>query len=289
MAEPREVVERSFKINKKLGPRLVEAAKQDAILRIGWTSAGDPVPKDGELGLCPNLPSGSKMRALGVLGSWVAAFGSGGNFTIQGDSGAFLGAGNRGNTIVCEQMAGNFSGYAMRNGRITILDGVGNDAGAQMTGGLIVIRGSTGSRIGGGMSDGLIVVHGDVGGEPGSGMTGGRIVINGRCPTPPSGVSLRPLTAKEVKEINALLGEADLEIPKDAVCLTPSPTLNVEGRGDVVSSGDLTGIGLASTKRPECKWAKSRSSSLAQKREKYTNRITTPSTTHCTKWRGFVY
>ena len=77
MAEPREVVERSFNINKKLGPRLIEAAKQDAILRIGWTSAGDPVPKNGELGLCPNLPLGSKMRALGVLGSWIAAFGSG--------------------------------------------------------------------------------------------------------------------------------------------------------------------------------------------------------------------
>ncbi|MFQ3317561.1 MAG: hypothetical protein ACI8T6_000995, partial [Candidatus Poseidoniaceae archaeon] len=97
MAEPREVVERSFNINKKLGPRLIEAAKQDAILRIGWTSAGDPVPKNGELGLCPNLPTGSKMRALGVLGSWIAAFGSGGNFTIQGDTGAFLGAANRGN------------------------------------------------------------------------------------------------------------------------------------------------------------------------------------------------
>ena len=77
MAEPREVVERSFNINKKLGPRLIEAAKQDAILRIGWTSAGDPVPKNGELGLCPNLPAGSRMRALGLLGSWVAAFGGG--------------------------------------------------------------------------------------------------------------------------------------------------------------------------------------------------------------------
>ena len=37
MAEPREVVERSFKINEKLGPRLIQAAEQDAILRIGWT------------------------------------------------------------------------------------------------------------------------------------------------------------------------------------------------------------------------------------------------------------
>ena len=109
---------------------------------------------------------------------------------------------------------------------------------------MIVIRGSTGARIGGGMSDGLIVVHGDVGSEPGSGMTGGRIVINGRCPAPPVGVSLRPLSAKEVKEINTLLGDPDLEIPKDSVCLTQSPSLIVEGRGDIVSSSDLTGIGL---------------------------------------------
>ena len=244
MAESIEVVERSININDKLGPKLLAAAEQNAILRIGWNPAGDKVPKNGELGLCPALPKGSRMRGLGVFGSWIASYGQGGAFTIQGDAGSFLGAANDGNTILCERMAGNHAGYAMRNGRITILDGVGNDAGAKMTGGLIVIRGSTGSRIGGGMSDGLIVVHGDVGSEPGSGMTGGRIVINGRCPTPPSGVSLRPLTAKEVKDINSLLGEADLEIPKDAVCLIPSTILNVEGRGDVVSSGDLTGIGL---------------------------------------------
>ena len=51
------------------------AAEQNAILRIGWTNAGDPVPKNGELGLCPGLPEGARLRALGVLGSWVAAFG----------------------------------------------------------------------------------------------------------------------------------------------------------------------------------------------------------------------
>jgi hypothetical protein len=244
MADSFEVVEKSININNKLGPKLLAAAEQNAILRIGWNPAGDKVPKDGELGLCPALPKGSRMRGLGVFGSWIAPYGQGGSFTIQGDTGAFLGAANNGNTILCERMAGNHAGYAMRTGRITILDGVGNDAGAKMTGGLIVIRGSTGARIGGGMSEGLIVVHGDVGSEPGSGMTGGRIVINGRCPTPPTGVSLRPLSAKEVKEINILLGEADFEIPKDAVCLTPSPALNVEGRGDVASGGDLTGIGL---------------------------------------------
>ena len=245
MAEPREVVERSFKINKKLGPRLIEAAKQDAILRIGWTSAGDPVPKDGELGLCPNLPIGSKMRALGVLGSWVAAFGSGGNFTIQGDAGAFLGAGNRGNSIVCEQMAGNFAGYGMRSGKISVMDGVGDDAGALMQGGLLMIRGSAGARIGGGMKDGLIVIHGDVGSDPGAGMTGGKIVINGRYPSRlPSGVNQRLLSAAEVKSINVELDNAGMEIPKDAACLVPAEVLHVEAPEPPMSTSDLSSIGL---------------------------------------------
>ena len=245
MAEPREVVERSFKINEKLGPRLIQAAEQDAILRIGWTSAGDPVPKNGELGLCPNLPKGSKMRALGVLGSWVAAFGSGGNFTIQGDTGSFLGAANRGNTIVCEKIAGNYAGYAMRSGKISIMDGVGDDAGAFMEGGVLLIRGSAGERIGGGMKDGLIVVHGDVGKSPGSGMTGGKIVINGRYPSRlPSGVTQRLLTAAEVKSINEELDNERMEIPKDAACLVPTEMLSVENPEPPVSSSDLTSIGL---------------------------------------------
>jgi glutamate synthase domain-containing protein 3 len=63
------------------------------------------------------------------------------------------------------------------------------------------------------MSEGLIVIHGDVGNDPGAGMTGGRIIINGRCPTPPSGVSLRPLTAAEVKAINKQLNDEELHIP----------------------------------------------------------------------------
>ena len=71
MADVSEVVQRSMNINEKLGPRLVAAAEQNAILRIGWTNAGDPVPKNGELGLCPALPDGARLRALGVLGSWT--------------------------------------------------------------------------------------------------------------------------------------------------------------------------------------------------------------------------
>ena len=250
MADVSEVVKRSMNINEKLGPRLQAAAEQNAILRIGWTNAGDPVPKNGELGLCPALPDGARLRALGVLGSWVAAFGSGGSFTIQGDAGSFLGAANQGTNIVCERMAGHYTGYGMMAGTITVLDGTGDDTGASMSGGTVIVRGASGARIGGGMQGGLIVVHGDVGPDPGAGMSGGRIVINGRCPAPPPGVILRPLKPTEVKEINGLLDDESLHVPSDAVCLTAEEGLLVEHAGFAVSSGDLSPIGLLNEDSP---------------------------------------
>ena len=250
MAGVSEVVLRSMNINEKLGPRLIAAAEQNAILRIGWTNAGDPVPKNGELGLCPALPEGARLRALGVLGSWVAAFGSGGSFTLQGDAGSFLGAANQGTTIVCERMAGHFTGYLMESGSITVLDGSGDDTGAEMRGGHVIVRGATGARVGGGMHDGLILVHGDVGPDPGAGMTGGRIVVNGRCPAPPPGVLLRPLTKKEVTEINGLIEDESMHVPSDAVCLVPQEGLHIESTGFSVSSDDLSNIGLTSEDPP---------------------------------------
>ena len=246
MADVNAVVQRSMNINEKLGPRLIAAAEQNAILRIGWTNAGDPVPKDGELGLCPALPEGARLRALGVLGSWVAAFGKGGTFTLQGDAGSYLGAANQGTSVVCERMAGHFVGYRMAAGTITVMDGCGSDAGSEMTGGHLFIRGAAGPRIGGGMEAGLIVVHGDVGPDPGAGMSGGRIVINGRCPTPPPGVVLRPLTKKELNEINALLDDESMHVPSDAVCLIPQEGLHIERTGFAVSSDDLSNVGLTS-------------------------------------------
>ena len=246
MADVNAVVQRSMNINEKLGPRLIAAAEQNAILRIGWTNAGDPVPKDGELGLCPALPEGARLRALGVLGSWVAAFGKGGSFTLQGDAGSFLGAANQGTSVVCERMAGHFVGYRMAAGTITVMDGCGSDAGSEMTGGHLFIRGAAGPRIGGGMEGGLIVVHGDVGPDPGAGMSGGRIVINGRCPTPPPGVVLRPLTKKELNEINGLLDDETMHVPSDAVCLIPQEGLHIERTGFAVSSDDLSNVGLTS-------------------------------------------
>ena len=250
MAGVSEVVLRSMNINQKLGPRLVAAAEQNAILRIGWTNAGDPVPKNGELGLCPALPDGARLRALGVLGSWVAAFGSGGSFTLQGDAGSFLGAANQGTTVLCERMAGHFVGYMMESGSITVLDGCGDDTGAKMRGGHIIVRGAAGARVGGGMNDGLIVVHGDVGPDPGAGMTGGRIVVNGRCPSPPPGVLLRPLTKKEVKEINGLIEDESMQVPSDAVCLVPQEGLHIDTTGFSVSSDDLSNVGLTGEEPP---------------------------------------
>jgi hypothetical protein len=243
MADVSDVVQRSMSINEKLHPRLATAAEQNAILRIGWTNAGDPVPKNGELGLCPGLPEGARIRALGKLGSWVAAFGQGGSFTVQGSTEHFLGAGNRGVAITCEQFAGNFAGFMMYDGVIKILEGVGDDAGSSMQGGTLFIRGSAGKRLGGGMNDGLIVVHGDVGEEPGLGMTGGKIIINGRCPQPPEGVILRPLTDKEMKAINKQLDD-DMEIPIDAVCLTVEEEFLQHSHEIYSASGDLSTVGL---------------------------------------------
>ena len=56
-----EVVASSMSINSRLPAQLEKALERNIVLRIGWTTNGDPVPKDGELGLCPNLPKGSKI------------------------------------------------------------------------------------------------------------------------------------------------------------------------------------------------------------------------------------
>ena len=249
MADTLDLVARSFNINNKLGPKLEAAAEQNAILRIGWTNAGDPVPKNGELGLCPGIPKGAKIRALGTLGSWTAAFGKGGMFTIQGDVGSFLGAANNGNQITCERSAGNYAGFAMSSGKISILDGCGDDLGACMSGGLLVVRGNAGLRVGGGMTGGIIVVDGDIGNDPGAGMTGGKIIVNGRCPNPPEGVVLRPITDTELIELNKEIDDKNFQIPNDSVCLESSGEQK-NNNHSVVSAGDLSMIGLVPSGQP---------------------------------------
>ena len=249
MADTLDVVARSFNINNKLGPKLEAAAEQNAILRIGWTNAGDPVPKNGELGLCPGIPKGAKIRALGTLGSWTAAFGKGGAFTIQGDVGSFLGAANNGNQITCERSAGNYAGFAMSSGKISILDGCGDDLGSCMSGGLLAVRGNAGLRVGGGMTGGIIVVDGDIGNDPGAGMTGGKIIVNGRCPNPPEGVVLRPITDSELVELNKEIDDKNFQIPNDSVCLESSGEQK-NNNHSVVSAGDLSMIGLVPSGQP---------------------------------------
>ena len=249
MADTLDVVARSFNINNKLGPKLEAAAEQNAILRIGWTNAGDPVPKNGELGLCPGIPKGAKIRALGTLGSWTAAFGKGGFFTIQGDVGSFLGAANNGNQITCERSAGNYAGFAMSSGKISILDGCGDDLGSCMSGGLLAVRGNAGLRVGGGMTGGIIVVDGDIGNDPGAGMTGGKIIVNGRCPNPPEGVVLRPITDSELVELNKEIDDENFQIPNDSVCLESSGEQK-NNNHSVVSAGDLSMIGLVPSGQP---------------------------------------
>jgi hypothetical protein len=73
-------------------------------------------------------------------------------------------------------------------------------------------------------------------------MTGGRIIVNGRCPTPPPGVQLRTLEKSEVSQINKLLGDDDLHIPADAVCLVPEGDF-VEGVMATCKE-DFSGISL---------------------------------------------
>ena len=53
MATVEEVVASSMSINSRLPAQLEKALERNIVLRIGWTTNGDPVPKEGEMGLCP--------------------------------------------------------------------------------------------------------------------------------------------------------------------------------------------------------------------------------------------
>ena len=82
MAGPGDVFERSMSINAKFLPRLQAAVEQNALLRIGWTGSGEEVPKNGEVGLCPAMPEGARINALGKLGSWTSSIGHRRSFDI---------------------------------------------------------------------------------------------------------------------------------------------------------------------------------------------------------------
>ncbi|MDP7203788.1 MAG: hypothetical protein QGF72_06630, partial [Candidatus Poseidoniaceae archaeon] len=134
MAEMREDVVRSLQLNRDLA-RLVERALQlDQGMKVGWSRNGEPNPKQGEMGVAPGLPEGARLRMLGALNDCVAAFSTGGNFTLEGTAGELFGAWNNGGNLSVERGVGAFLGYGMCDGRITVRDGAGDDAGSQMSG-----------------------------------------------------------------------------------------------------------------------------------------------------------
>ena len=244
MAGPADVVERSMSINAKFLPRLEAAVEQNALLRIGWTSSGEEVPKNGEVGLCPAMPDGARIRALGKLGSWTSSFGLGGNFDIEGETGSFFGAYNNGSKLSATGFVGRCAGFMMQGGELIGSDGAGDDLGMYMNEGLIYVRGDVGQRLGNGMTGGTIIVQGDVGKETGCGMKQGRIIIEGRCPTPPQGTQIRPLTTGELKELNKHLEVHGTSIGKDALCLESNIGVEYHIDGSTVSSGDLSSIAI---------------------------------------------
>lgn len=216
--EDRPLMDSAVGINRQLSEALETAIERNAVLRIGWTADGAEVPKQGEGGLCPLLPEGARVRALGRLGAWVATLCSG-SFDHRGDAGSYFGAAMRGGRVVCEGRAGNMAGWAMEAGLLTLHEGAGDDLGAQMHGGMVLARGHVGRRVGNGMQGGLIVIHGDVDLDPGCGMQGGMIVVDGRCPAPAEGVQIRPLTDEELGEVNANIDDPAWQVHADAVCL----------------------------------------------------------------------
>ena len=244
MAGPGDVFERSMNINAKFLPRLQAAVEQNALLRIGWTGSGEEVPKNGEIGLCPAMPEGARIRALGKLGSWISCFGIGGSFDLEGESGAFFGAYNQGSKLTATGYIGRCAGFMMQGGSISGGDGSGDDLGMFMNDGLIVVKGDVGQRVGNGMTGGIIVVQGDVGNNAGCGMRGGMVVIEGRCATPPQGTHLRPLTAKELKNINTKIETHNMKLSSDAFCLESSNSVEYHIDGSNVSSGDLSSIAI---------------------------------------------
>ena len=132
----------------------------------------------------------------------------------------------------------------MQGGSITGQDGSDDDLGMFMSDGLIVVKGDVGQRLGNGMTGGIIVVQGDVGNNAGCGMKGGMVIIEGRCPTPPQGTQLRPLTSKELKDINSMIENHGMTLSNDAFCLESNNSIEYHIDGSTVSSGDLSSIAI---------------------------------------------
>ena len=190
------------------------------------------------------MPDGARIRALGKLGSWTSSFGLGGTFDLEGDAGAFFGAYNQGGQISATGYVGRCAGFMMQGGKLSARDGADDDLGMFMSDGFIFVQGTVGQRVGNGMTGGTIVVQGDVGNDAGCAMKDGKIIIDGRCPTPPQGTQLRPLTATELKQINKELEGYDASLGSDAFCLESSGNVEYHVDNSTVSSGDLSSIAI---------------------------------------------
>ncbi|MBT6644773.1 MAG: hypothetical protein HOB52_03100, partial [Euryarchaeota archaeon] len=123
----REDVRRSLKLNRDINKLLEQAVKVDRAIKIGWNRDGDEIPKVGEMGICPALPKGGRVRILGELGDAVAIMGTGGAFTLVGSAGDWFGAWNQGTSLAIERRVGNSLGFAMSGGRLVARDGAGDD------------------------------------------------------------------------------------------------------------------------------------------------------------------
>ena len=163
------------------------------------------------------MPEGARIRALGKLGSWTSSLVLEAHLMSKEKRGSFFGAYNQGSKLSASGYIGRCAGFMMQGGSITGQDGSGDDLGMFMSDGLITVKGDIGQRIGNGMTGGIIVVQGDVGNNAGCGMKGGMVIIEGRCPTPPQGTQLRPLTSKELKEINSMIENSRHDIEQRCI------------------------------------------------------------------------
>ena len=222
MAGGAEGMETSLGFNRRLRSRLSDSDGSKVVHRIGWTNDGQEVPKDGEMGLCPMLGEGVRIRALGRFGSWTGSFLRGGGFTVTGSTGSCFAAGMTSGIAISDGGAGRAAGLRMAGGRLELKQAAGDDLGQGMTGGLILLDGIAGARVGAGMSGGLIVVRGSVGPDAGAGMTGGRIIIDGRFSSHSPDAVLTTLGTKDLNDINEMIGDVSAHVPPDAAVLIPN-------------------------------------------------------------------
>ncbi len=239
----REEVVRSLKLNRDLGKMLKQGIELNKPIKIGWSRDGEPIPKNGEIGLAPALPNKGRIRLLGDLGPMNAILCQGGSFSLEGSAGDFHAAWNNGGNHVIERKVGDHLGHGMKDGKIIARDGCGKYAGSSLQGGTLIIRGNAGSQLGAGMSGGTILIIGDVGDSIGTRMTGGKILVSGRCPKPGEGAKTISLSKEEIKKFNSNIEDDLLKISDDVICIVADETNDISSKTATKSSiGDWSEI-----------------------------------------------